>query len=182
MLNQGKARGGDLPGCRVIKSLVALSATPDKAAEKTAQIDHIRQIITPIYPILPITARERKLRIHCKLFISPKNRNQGGQAVAAYQSLRLGTLRDLRGFVKQTLCDSNYLQEDQFPMAERVLLRGGRPQGVLFWISGPRQVRLTAIWDADRRQVLFYDSAGERYLTVPLAEAPVLPADCDEAA
>lgn len=102
--------------------------------------------------------------------------------MAAYQSLRLGTLRDLRGFVKQTLCDSNYLQEDQFPMAERILLRGGRPQGVLFWISGPRQVRLTAIWDADRRQVLFYDSAGERYLTVPLAEAPVLPADGDEAA
>lgn len=102
--------------------------------------------------------------------------------MAAYQSLRLGTLRDLRGFVKQTLCDSNYLQEDQFPMTERVLLRGGRLQGVLFWITGPRQVRLSAIWDADRRQVLFYDSAGDRYLTVRLDEAPVLSADCEETA
>jgi len=59
-------------------------------------------------------------------------------------------------------------------MSERVLLRAGRPRGILFWVSGPRQVRLTAIWDADRREVLFYDSAGERYLSLPVAESPFL--------
>ena len=77
-------------------------------------------------------------------------------------------LDDLREYVNDTLCDHYQLQNDAFRMTERVLRRGNRPCGIFFRLDGPRAVQFTAIWEADRNQVLFYGSTGERFLKTQL--------------
>lgn len=77
-------------------------------------------------------------------------------------------LDDLREYVNETLCDHYQLQNDAFRMTERVLRRGNRPCGIYFCLRGPRAVEFAAIWEADRNQVLFYGSTGERILRTQL--------------
>ena len=50
-----------------------------------------------------------------------------------------------------------------FQFDEQVLRRHGKPCGLHFTLNGPRSVRLSAIWDAIRHTVLFYDCTGERF-------------------
>ena len=57
-------------------------------------------------------------------------------------------------------------------MTEQVLLRSGKPCGIFFCLHGPRATKFTAIWDAQRNQVLFYGSRGERFLKTQLLESP----------
>jgi len=59
-------------------------------------------------------------------------------------------------------------------MTERILTRGGKPCGIHFCLHGPRLARLTAIWETDRNQVLFYGMRGERFQKTQLIEAPRL--------
>ena len=77
-------------------------------------------------------------------------------------------LDDLREYVNETLCDHYQLQNDAFRMTERVLRRRSRPCGIYFCLHGPRAVQFTAIWEADRNQVLFYGSTGECILRTQL--------------
>ena len=78
------------------------------------------------------------------------------------------SLDDLRKLVAQTLCDHEGLEPGAFRMFERTLHRRGRPCGIQFCLAGPRAVRLTAFWEAEKRAVLFYDSTGERFARVEL--------------
>lgn len=71
-------------------------------------------------------------------------------------------LNDLRQFVTRSLCDQNNFEIGAFELSERLLVRNGAPCGLFFCMHGPRNVRLTAIWETDRQTILFYDSAGER--------------------
>lgn len=80
----------------------------------------------------------------------------------------ISTIEDLRKFVHATLCAKENLVSDQFSMIERELTKGGRPCGIQYTIHGPRQVRLSAVWAADRNLLYFYDTSGVRYLKVPL--------------
>ncbi len=82
------------------------------------------------------------------------------------------SVQDLREYVDTTICAHCHLQEGAFSISERVLLRGGRPCGMYFCLHGPRATKFTAIWDADRNQVLFYGSRGERFLKTQLLESP----------
>lgn len=50
-----------------------------------------------------------------------------------------------------------------FQFDEEVLKRHGQPCGLHFSLSGPRSVRFSAIWDAIRHTILFYDCTGERF-------------------
>jgi len=84
------------------------------------------------------------------------------------------TVEQLRGYVNEILCEHNQLQQDAFAMTERVLRRGGRPCGIFFCLQGPRALRLTAIWDIERNQILFYNSTGERFQRTQLLEGPTL--------
>ncbi len=68
----------------------------------------------------------------------------------------------LRQLVHQTLCNIGQLESSQFPLQERPLTRGGDPCGVLFSVSGPRQVTLTAVWDSVKNKLFVYDSTGSR--------------------
>ena len=85
---------------------------------------------------------------------------------------RFSDLSSLRTFVNQKLCETDQLEPSQFPMTERILLRGGRPCGMVFSILGPREVVLSAIWETDRNTLLFYDSRGERFLKIQLTAPP----------
>jgi hypothetical protein len=87
---------------------------------------------------------------------------------------RIESVHELREYVNTTICDHCQLQEGAFSITERVLLRGGKRCGMYFCLHGPRATKFTAIWDADRNQVLFYGSRGERFLKMQLLESPEL--------
>ncbi len=78
------------------------------------------------------------------------------------------TLDDLRRFVHQTLCEKENLLVDQFAMTEVRLTRGNESCGLQFSLRGPRNVRLAAIWVADRNLVYLYDARGTRYAKLRL--------------
>jgi hypothetical protein len=75
----------------------------------------------------------------------------------------LSSLAELRDFIEQTICDQQLLVPGSFECREKVLVRRGRPCGMHFTLWGPRSVQFSAIWDAGRQTVLFYDSSGERF-------------------
>lgn len=79
-----------------------------------------------------------------------------------------GTLAAVREHVRHELCERNQLEKDAFEMSQRVLTRKGKPCGFYFCIYGPRSVRLTAVWDLQRKAILFYDSLGRRSACQPV--------------
>jgi hypothetical protein len=83
-------------------------------------------------------------------------------------------LDELRSYVKNILCLQSHLEVDAFSLSERILMRAERPCGILFCLSGPRGLKLTAIWENERNTVLFYGSTGERFHKTQLVEAPRL--------
>jgi hypothetical protein len=78
------------------------------------------------------------------------------------------TLDDLRQFIHKTLCAKENLLANQFTMTEVRLTRQNEPCGLQFSLRGPRNVRLGAIWAADRNVVYLYDAAGARYAKLRL--------------
>ena len=93
-------------------------------------------------------------------------------------SRQIYNLDELRKFVNNTLCQQEQLEADSFPMSERLLVRKDQPCGMFFCLHGPRSVKVTAIWETDRNQLLFYDSTGQRFLRTQLLTAPTLAAAC----
>ena len=86
----------------------------------------------------------------------------------------LSSLIDIRDFVQRTICDQHELEMNAYQLSERVLVRKGKPCGILFCLHGPRSVRLTAVWETDRNTILFYGASGERLLKTKLVESPEL--------
>ena len=82
-------------------------------------------------------------------------------------------LSGLREFVIDTLCRTDRLVPNQFPLTEQILLRRGRPCGILYTLHGPRTVVLSAIWETDRNTILFYDSSGVRFFVAQVAKPPL---------
>lgn len=84
------------------------------------------------------------------------------------------TLDDLRQFVRQILCEKENLLVDQFTTTEVRLTSGSGTCGLQFCLRGPRNVRLAAIWVADRNVVYLYDARGERYAKLRLTNLPAM--------
>lgn len=80
-----------------------------------------------------------------------------------FTSSEISSLKDLRGFAERTICDRHQLMIGAFQIHERVLIRNGRTCGLHFTLRGPRAVQFSAIWDATRHTMLFYDDNGERF-------------------
>ena len=80
------------------------------------------------------------------------------------------TLDDLRKYVHRTLCEWENILLDQFGLNETGLLRGGQKCGLQFWVQGPRNVRLEAIWETDKNVVFFFDARGNRFSKIQLVE------------
>ena len=87
---------------------------------------------------------------------------------------RFHNFEDLRRYVTTTLSNLELLKPERSQLTLRLLTRCGQPCGVYFCLHGPRQVKLTAIWETDANTILFYGSRGERVGKTCLAEAPVL--------
>jgi hypothetical protein len=78
------------------------------------------------------------------------------------------TLDDLRQLIHKMLCEKENLLADQFTMTEVRLSSGSGPCGIQFCLRGPRNVRLAAIWVADRNMVYLYDARGTRFAKLRL--------------
>lgn len=81
------------------------------------------------------------------------------------------SLDELRDYVQRMLCDQNQLEVGAFPLTERILMRQSKPCGIYYALHGPRNVKLTAIWETDRNTIIFYTSTGERRQMVQLTHA-----------
>jgi hypothetical protein len=82
-------------------------------------------------------------------------------------------LPTLRQFVQAKLCDQNELEPGAFKFSDRLLVRCNRPCGMVFCLYGPRQVKLIAIWDMERQNVIFYGSDGNRTESVAIATSGI---------
>lgn len=87
---------------------------------------------------------------------------------------RLATLEELRQYVLETLSQLESLQSDRFELSQQILNRSGAPCGIQFCLHGPRELRLTAIWETDRNTILFYGSGGRRVQRTQLIDAPTI--------
>lgn len=88
--------------------------------------------------------------------------------------LQTGNLADLKDYIYKTLCEHEKLEIGVFPMTESVLTRRAQPCAIYFCLHGPRSVKFTAIWDADRNAIFFYGATGERFHQTDLMDAPSL--------
>ena len=80
-------------------------------------------------------------------------------------------LAQLRQLVSQTLCQQNDFEEGIFHITEKLLKRGKKICGIFFCLHGPRSVKLTAVWENEKNSIRFYDSAGEKFKTLILANS-----------
>lgn len=80
------------------------------------------------------------------------------------------SLEALRRFVQEVVCERGQLLPEAFPFDEQVLSRHGQPCGLHFTLDGPRSVRFSAVWDAIRHTILFYDCTGERFQRTQLSK------------
>jgi hypothetical protein len=84
----------------------------------------------------------------------------------------LPTLEELRAYILATLCQQDRLDVSQTSLLEEVLVRSGKPCGLLFEVKGPRQLKTYAVWAGEENRILFYDSAGLRFAETRLSDAP----------
>lgn len=81
-------------------------------------------------------------------------------------------LANLKSYVYETLCKLNELELGAFEITERPLVRRNEPCGVHFCLHGPRNVKLTAIWEMDANTILFFGSNGSRIQRTSLNACP----------
>jgi hypothetical protein len=77
-------------------------------------------------------------------------------------------MEKLRDLVERRLCELGTLEPKQFPLTQRIVIRGGKPCGWYFCVHGPRSVKLTAIADLTSRSVILYGSDGVRSDSIPI--------------
>jgi len=78
----------------------------------------------------------------------------------------------LRTFVYETLCHHERLEVGQFRMTEQVLKSGSDGWGVIFRLSGPRQVQASAVWVWHQRKLMFYGSSGRQFRKFDVSVTP----------
>ncbi len=86
--------------------------------------------------------------------------------------LSLPSIAKLRRHVHERLCSCDQLDPTQTPMQEALLRRSGKPCGMTFQVIGPRMVRIYAVWAAQEKRILFYDSMGNRFAETQLEKSP----------
>jgi hypothetical protein len=86
--------------------------------------------------------------------------------------LSLPTFAKLRDYIHRLLCSCDRLDPGQTPMQQALLIRAGKPCGMTFQVEGPRMLRIYAIWAAQEKRILFYDSTGNRFAETRLVKSP----------
>lgn len=97
---------------------------------------------------------------------------QPGQLSSTAAKLQLQSWSELRQFVSHTLAELDALDAQACRLSEFPLEQSGQPCGTIFSLHGPRNLRLTATWDAKQRQLHFYNSQGTRVKSASLETAP----------
>ncbi|QDS92974.1 hypothetical protein FF011L_17290 [Roseimaritima multifibrata] len=69
---------------------------------------------------------------------------------------------ELRQLVTNVLADLGQLEPNAFPLTERVVVKKGEACGIYFCLHGPRNVKLTAICDLQKKNVIYYGGTGTR--------------------
>ena len=87
---------------------------------------------------------------------------------------RIHNFAEICQYVTETLSNFELLKPSSSQLTSRLLTRNGQACGVYFCLHGPRRVRLTAIWETDANNILFYGSCGSRLQKTNLLEAPKL--------
>ncbi|MFN0196916.1 MAG: hypothetical protein ACKVT0_09220 [Planctomycetaceae bacterium] len=82
----------------------------------------------------------------------------------------ISSLDALRQYIHITLCDKEQLLAEQSLLVDLPLYRAGRFCGMQFTLHGPRRVKLSAVWAAEKNIVYLYDTAGERYRKMTLKQ------------
>ncbi len=82
----------------------------------------------------------------------------------------ISSLDELRQYIHVTLCDKEQLLAEQSLLVDLPLYRAGRFCGIQFTLHGPRRVKLSAVWAAEKNIVYLYDTGGERYRKVTLKQ------------
>ncbi|QDU91493.1 hypothetical protein Pla175_49220 [Pirellulimonas nuda] len=77
-------------------------------------------------------------------------------------------LEQVRRLVNRTLCDRENLEPDCFGLGQQPLTQQGRLCGYYFWLEGPRNVRLSAVWEIEADAVLCYGADGARFAKLPV--------------
>ncbi|MCD0463252.1 hypothetical protein [Roseiconus lacunae] len=70
--------------------------------------------------------------------------------------------------VEKTLCHIGGLEPGQFPMTRRNVSRGGQSCGMYFCVHGPRSVKLTAVYDHQKKITIYYGTDGVRHTNEPI--------------
>lgn len=84
------------------------------------------------------------------------------------------SMNELERFMIEGLCNHERLDQQQVRVHRSALRRGSMIVGLVVRVEGPRLMRSQALWIEQENRVLFYNSAGQRFATVKLAEAPEL--------
>lgn len=87
-----------------------------------------------------------------------------------------GSVADL---VRTKLTERGRLAPDSARLRCTPIQRGGEVCGMHFALRGPRDVLLTAVWDATTQTLWCYDSRGERFLQVETAALGGSPSEND---
>ena len=69
----------------------------------------------------------------------------------------------VRLVVLQILADQDRLLSDETRLTELPVFRNGQYCGIHYSLRGPRDMLLTAIWDAQTHTLWCYDSRGQRF-------------------
>ena len=72
----------------------------------------------------------------------------------------------------QTLCHHERLDVGQVQVRRTLIRKGAEIIGLVIRVQGPRLMRSQAIWAERENRILFYDSAGHRFVVVKLSESP----------
>lgn len=70
----------------------------------------------------------------------------------------------IESMAREALLDKCRLLPEAARLQSRPILRDGAVCGLHFAVRGPRDVLLTAVWDAESGTLWCYDSRGERFL------------------
>ena len=82
------------------------------------------------------------------------------------------SLLELEQFMLEQLCEQEKLDAAQVIRKRSVMRQGSEITGLIVRVEGPRLMRSQAIWAARENRLLFYNSAGQRFAVVKLADAP----------
>lgn len=95
---------------------------------------------------------------------------------------RPANIGQVRDYVQTALCSKDNLSPGCFAISELPLEREGSLCAIYFCLHGPRQLRLTAIWDLQTGSLLCYGGDGERFHESRIAANGLPPAQQPTAA